>query len=70
MRLKPGLTSEQAYAQLSVAATMTWGLAEAAGLESTLRSIAEAMAAIGSWDVPDDTEPLFGGDDELELGEA
>ncbi len=60
MRLKPGLTAGEAYEMLAVAATLSWGLSEAALLEPHLRSISEAMAAIGGVDIPDDTEPLAG----------
>lgn len=59
MRLKPGLTSDQAYEALSATATMTWGLEAAAALQKELRSIADAMQVIGNLDIPDDTEPLF-----------
>ena len=69
MRLKPGLSASQAYDMLAVSATLNWGLAEAALLETNLRSLSEAMAAIGAVDIPDDTEPLFGGEDTLSFGE-
>jgi hypothetical protein len=59
MRLKPGLTSDQAYEVLSATATMSWGLAAAAALQKELRSIADFMQVIGNLDIPDDTEPLF-----------
>jgi hypothetical protein len=62
MRLKPELTAGQAYEGLSVMATMTWGLMEAALLETHLRSISEIMAVIGNIDLPEETEPLFGED--------
>ena len=62
MRLKPELTAGQAYDTLSVTATITWGLTEAALLETHLRSISEIMAVIGNIDIPADTEPLFGED--------
>ena len=62
MRLKPELTANQAYDMLSVAATMNWGLAEAALLAPQLRSLADAMAVVASVDVPEATEPLFGED--------
>ena len=62
MRLKPELTAKQAYDGLSVAATMAWGLTEAALLETHLRSISEIMAVIANIDIPEDTEPLFAED--------
>jgi hypothetical protein len=67
MRLKPGLSAERAYEMLAVSATLNWGLTEAAALETNLRSISEAMAVIGALEIPDDTEPLFGGEDGLIL---
>ncbi len=59
MRLKPGLTSDQAYDILSATAALTWGLEAAATLEGNLRVIADSMQVIGNLDIPDDTEPLF-----------
>lgn len=58
MRLKPGLTSDQAFEILSATATLTWGLEAAATLQKQLRAIADSMQVIGNLDVPDDTEPL------------
>lgn len=59
MRLLPGLSSDEAFAMLSIGATQGYGLAEAALLEKTLRQIADAMAVIANIDVPDGVEPLF-----------
>lgn len=64
MRLKPGLTSNEAYVMLSAAAALSWGAETAASLESKLREIAQAMEVIGNLDIDDDTEPLFGENEE------
>jgi hypothetical protein len=65
MRLKPGLTSSEAYEMLTAAAELSWGAGTATSLESQLREIAEAMEVIGNLDIDDDTEPLFGENEEL-----
>jgi hypothetical protein len=65
MRLKPGLIASEAYEMLSAAATASWGAKTAASLESKLREIAQAMEVVGSLDIDDDTEPLFGENEEL-----
>jgi Asp-tRNA(Asn)/Glu-tRNA(Gln) amidotransferase C subunit len=65
MRLKPGLTSSESYAMLAAAAELSWGADTATSLESQLREIAEAMEVIGNLDMDDDSEPLFGENEEL-----
>ena len=65
MRLKPGLTSSEAYEMLSAAAELSWGAETATSLESQLREIAQAMEVIGNLDIDDDSEPLFGENEEL-----
>ena len=70
MRLKPELSADKAYEMLAMTAAATWGLAEAALLETNLRSIAAAMATISAVDVPDDTEPLFGEEAALDAMES
>ncbi len=62
MFLKPEFSASQAYEMLAVAAVQTWGIAEAALLDSHLRSLSQAMATIAAVDVPEATEPLFGED--------
>ena len=62
MRLKPPITADQAYRQLALNATLSWGLADAAAMDSLLLSMAEAMAVVGALDIPDEVEPLFGED--------
>jgi len=51
MRLKPGLTPDQAYEILSAAAALTWGLEAAAALQTHLRAIADSMQVSG-WPGP------------------
>jgi hypothetical protein len=65
MRLKPGLSSSDAYEMLSAAAKLSWGDAAAGALESKLREIAQAMEVIGNLDIDDATEPLFGENEEM-----
>jgi Asp-tRNA(Asn)/Glu-tRNA(Gln) amidotransferase C subunit len=65
MRLKPGLTSSEAFEMLSAAAKLSWGADAVPSLESKLREIAQAMEVIGNLDIDDDTEPLFGENEEL-----
>jgi hypothetical protein len=69
MQLKPGLSASQAYEMLAASARIAWGESDAAELEKQLKDIAAAMAKIGAIDVPDDTEPLFGGEDVPRLAE-
>ena len=67
MRLKPPPPVDEIYHQLAVAATMSWGITDAARIEPHLRSIANAMATVAALDIPDDTEPLFGEDIGLDV---
>ena len=62
MRLKPPVTSDEAFHLLLSNATMTWGPTEAALLHDQLRGIADAMAVISALNIPVETEPLFGED--------
>lgn len=66
MRLKPGLTSNEAYVMLTAAAALSWGAETAASLESKLREIAQAMEVVGNAEIDDDVEPLYGDNEELE----
>jgi hypothetical protein len=66
MRLKPGLTSNEAYVMLTAAAALSWGAETAASLESKLREIAQAMEVIGNTEIDDDVEPLYGDNEESE----
>ncbi len=50
---------------LSAAAKLSWGADAAPSLESKLREIAQAMEVIGNLDIDDDTEPLFGENEEM-----
>lgn len=65
MRLKPGLTSSEAYEMLSAAAKLSWGPETAVSLESKLREIAQAMEVIGNLAIDDEIEPLYGENEEL-----
>jgi Asp-tRNA(Asn)/Glu-tRNA(Gln) amidotransferase C subunit len=65
MRLKPGLTSSEAYEMLSAAAKLSWDTETATSLESQLREIAQAMEVIGNLAIDDDSEPLHGENEEL-----
>jgi hypothetical protein len=65
MRLKPGLTASDAYEMLAQAATLSWGANALPSLESKLREIAQAMEVVGNIEIPDDTDPLFGENEEL-----
>lgn len=66
MRLKPGLTSNEAYVMLTAAAASSWGAETAASLESKLREIAQAMEVVGNTEIDDDVEPLYGDNEEPE----
>jgi hypothetical protein len=65
MRLKPGLTSSEAYEMLMAAAELSWGADTVTSIESQLREIAQAMEVIGNLDIDDGSEPLFGENEEL-----
>jgi hypothetical protein len=62
MRMKPPPSSDDAYKFLTLAAEHSWGAAEAALMETQLRAIADAMAAVAALDIPDDVEPLYAED--------
>jgi Asp-tRNA(Asn)/Glu-tRNA(Gln) amidotransferase C subunit len=66
MRLKPGLTSSEAYEMLLAAAKLSWGAEAAVSLEAKLREIAQAMEVVGNIDIDDATEPLFGANEGLD----
>jgi hypothetical protein len=59
MRLKPGLSFDEAYEALFMQATLTWGAEEAVRMVQSLREIAGFMAVVGHFDVPDEVEPFF-----------
>ncbi len=60
MRFPPAVTQEEALAWLTVgAARLTASDKPSPELEAALRSLAEAMAAISSVQLPDDLEPAF-----------
>jgi hypothetical protein len=65
MRLKPGLTSAEAYEMLTAAAKLSWGADAATSIESQLREIAQAMEVIGNVALDENAEPLFGENEEL-----
>jgi hypothetical protein len=58
MRLHPAITEEEAYIWLR-RQVLEDGATEDAALEESLRSMAEAMAAISQVVLPDELEPLF-----------
>ncbi|WEK05291.1 MAG: hypothetical protein P0Y65_03250 [Candidatus Devosia phytovorans] len=67
MRLKPPVSFEEAYNYLSQNAVLVWGDASAARMEPQLQSIAKAMAVVGALDIPDEVEPLFGENIDIDL---
>jgi hypothetical protein len=58
MHLHPAITEEEAYTWLRKQ-VLEDGAIEDAALEESLRSMAEAMAAVSRVALPDDLEPLF-----------
>jgi hypothetical protein len=58
MHLHPAITEDEAYNWLRKQ-VLEDGAREDAPLEESLRSMAEAMAAISQVVLPDDVEPLF-----------
>lgn len=50
---------------LAAAAELSWGAETALSLDSQLREIAEAMEVIGNVQLDDESEPLFGENEEL-----
>lgn len=70
MRLKPPVSQEEAFRFLSQSAALAWGLPAAARMEPTLAAIARSMSVVGALDIPDDIEPLFGENIDIDLIEA
>lgn len=70
MRLKPPVSHEEAYRYLSQSAVLAWGISAAAKMEPTLTAIAKSMAVVSALDVPDEIEPLFGENIDIDLLEA
>ena len=67
MRLKPAVSPEEAYGFLSQNAVLVWGAAAAAKMDPQLNSIASAMAVVSSLEIPDEIEPLFGENIDIDL---
>ena len=59
MRLHPQLTEDEAYTQLRANAVALYGEEGAQKLEPSLRSLAEAIAAISAYPLPITVPPLF-----------
>ena len=59
MRLHPPVTEEEALRWLLEQAIDRWGGARAQELETMLRPIAEAMAAVSAAPIPMEVEPLW-----------
>lgn len=66
MRIKPPVSSEQAYQYLSLNAVLVWGIDDAAKMDPQLQAIAGAMAEVSALDIPDEVEPIFGEDHALD----
>ena len=62
MRIKPAVSTEEAYRYLSQNAVMVWGEAAATRMEPQLQSVSSAMAVVSALEIPDEIEPLFGED--------
>lgn len=67
MRLKPPVSAEEAHRSLAMNAVLVWGVAAAARMEPQLDSIARAMAVVSALDIPDEIEPLFGENIDVDL---
>ena len=59
MRLKPPVTVDEALDWLEKQAVADWGVEPDPELRKTLTATAEAMAAVSTAEVPEDTEPLL-----------
>lgn len=59
MRLHPKVTKDEALTVLTNQAIALWGAEAARAMETQLRSLAEAMAAVSAAEVPEDVEPLY-----------
>lgn len=59
MRLHPAVTEAEALDWLRARAVETWGKERAGAIDSGLKGLAEAMAALSATPLPDDLEPLF-----------
>jgi hypothetical protein len=70
VRLKPPVSQEEAYRYLCQSAVLGWGVQATAKMEPTLSAIAKSMAVVSALDVPDDVEPLFGENIDIDLLEA
>lgn len=70
MRLKPPVSAEDAYRFLSQSAVLAWGVAATARMDPHLSAIASSMAVVSALDIPDDIEPLFGENIDIDLLEA
>jgi hypothetical protein len=70
MRLKPPPSADEAYRALSLSASLSWGVGETALMDSHLRAIADAMAAVAALDIPDEVEPLFAEDVALDKSDG
>jgi len=67
VRLQPPVSFEEAYRYLSQNAILVWGVIPAARMNPQLQSIAQAMATVSALDVPDEVEPLFGENIDIDL---
>ena len=58
MRLYPPVSEEEAFEWLRREAVAQWGPDLEPQLESTLKTLAEAMAAVSATELPENVEPL------------
>ena len=59
MRLYPPVTQEDALTFLKKQTAEVWGEDAVQELEGALKALAEAMAAVGAAELPEELEPLF-----------
>ncbi len=59
MRLHPGVSPEEALGWLTKQAQETFGVDASPELQAALEPFAEAMAAVGAVQLPDEIEPAF-----------